>query len=68
MAQIKGAEAIRSNLSTCLTRGEALAWYAAELTDLERLALRFMGEGVDTWCQALVKRFKDHNQSPCLGW
>ena len=58
LADVKGAELIRTNLNTCL-RGAALGWYNAELTDLERKALRRDPDGVNDWCAALKKRFKE---------
>ena len=62
----KGAALVRSNLNTTL-RGAALRWYTAELSNLERLGLRAEGgNGVDEWCEALVKRFRE-NTNVALG-
>ena len=52
-----GAETVRANLSTCL-RGTAQIWYTEGLSDLEKQALRSLGEGADHWCEALVKKFR----------
>ncbi len=56
-ASVRGGDVVRANLSTCL-RGSAQEWYSFELTQLERDALRGLGEGVDQRIQALEKRFK----------
>ena len=58
LATIKGASIVRSNLNTAL-RGSALAWYTAELSNLERVGLRADENGVEEWCSAIIKRFKE---------
>lgn len=58
LATVKGAALVRSNLNTAL-RGSALAWYTAELSNLERVGLRADENGVEEWCSAITKRFKE---------
>ena len=57
LATIKGAALVQSNLNTAL-RGSALAWYTAELSNLERVGLHANKNGVEEWCSAILKRFK----------
>lgn len=58
VAATKNGQLVRQNLHLCL-KGEALAWFAAELDDLQRSGLQ-TGENVDTWQAALTARFKMH--------
>lgn len=58
VASVKGEAIVRTNLNTCF-RGSALAWYTAELSNLERRGLRAEGNGIEDWCQTLSKRFKE---------
>lgn len=58
LSTVKGAAIVRSNLNTAL-RGSALAWYTAELSNLERVGLRADENGVEEWCSAITRRFKE---------
>ena len=55
---MKGAALVRTNLNTCL-RDLILAWYTAELFNLERVGLRADENSVEEWCKALTSRFKE---------
>ena len=58
LATVKGDALVRTNLNTSL-RGAALRWYTAELSNLERTGLRNDPRGVEEWCSALLRRFKE---------
>jgi hypothetical protein len=61
VAQSKGPEGpgiVRRSLEQCL-RGSALMWHTNELSDLEKEALREVGDGLERWETTLVKRFKE---------
>lgn len=59
LVQLKGGQTVQNNLNTAL-RGAAQAWYIAELSELERSALRIdTSNQANLWCTALVKRFKE---------
>lgn len=58
LASVKGAALIRSNINITLG-GSALAWYTAELSNIERIGFRADENGVGEWCRALTTRFKE---------
>ncbi|CAG8950508.1 hypothetical protein HYFRA_00007005 [Hymenoscyphus fraxineus] len=56
IALLKGQNSVRGIVTSCL-RGSALAWYTAELSDLERAGLRT--GSLDLLLGTLIARFKE---------
>lgn len=57
IAMMDNASQIRENLNTCL-RGIAMIWYISELSDGQRIFLKY-GKNVECWEKELLNRFKD---------
>ena len=61
IASTKGSQLVRMNLHTCL-RGSALAWYAGELSPMNRSGLQ-NGTLLEYWKKELSERFKVPQQT-----
>ena len=61
MAIVKGEKLVRDNLYTCF-KGKALHWYSSILSPEQKRLVK-LGEGVDEWVAALLKRYKESASS-----